>query len=190
MLTIVPGPGVAAAIRRRDEITALLRDALVLLENDSTAASACLQRAADLLRDRAAEAPPVTGGLAPWQVRRVQGHIRMHLAEAIRIRDVAGLARLSTSYFSRAFRITFGMPFTQYVIHQRMERARHLMATTDDPLSHIALTCGLADQAHLTRLFRQTMGVTPAAWRRSAQDRPDGTGELEMGVETTAPRAA
>ncbi|MBB6250330.1 helix-turn-helix transcriptional regulator [Nitrospirillum iridis] len=175
MLTIVQGPGTAAFAQRRDEIAALLKNALALLENDSAAAAICLQRAAELLRDRAAEAPPVTGGLAPWQVRRVQGHICQHLADAVRIRDVAALARLSTSYFSRAFRITFGMPFTQYIIQQRMECAKRLMATTDEPLSHIALTCGLADQAHLTRLFRQTMGATPAAWRRCAQDAPGPT---------------
>jgi AraC-like DNA-binding protein len=173
MLTIVPEPAVAS-IRRRDEICTLLRDALTLLDRDSGAAAVCLQRAADMLRDLTADAPPVTGGLVPWQVRRVQGHIHDHLAAPIRLRDVAVLVRLSTSYFSRAFRITFGVPFTQYVIHQRMEQAKQLMTTTAEPLSHIALTCGLADQAHLTRLFRQTMGVTPAAWRRCVQqEQPD-----------------
>ncbi|MEA1650792.1 AraC family transcriptional regulator [Nitrospirillum sp. BR 11164] len=174
MLTVIPGPAAAACARRRDEITTLLRSALALLDNDSGAAATCLQRAADMLRDLAVDAPPLTGGLVPWQVRRVETYIHDHLAAPIRIRDVAVLVRLSTSYFSRAFRITFGVPFTQYVIHQRMEQAKHLMTTTAEPLSHIALTCGLADQAHLTRLFRQTMGVTPAAWRRCVrQEHPE-----------------
>jgi AraC-like DNA-binding protein len=42
-----------------------------------------------------------------------------------------------------------------------------LMLTTDAPLGQIALDCGLADQAHLSRLFKQMVGDTPAAWRRA-----------------------
>ncbi|MEE3627359.1 AraC family transcriptional regulator [Nitrospirillum sp. BR 11752] len=184
MLTIAPVPD--AVTRRRDEIAVLLRDALTLLDNDSHAAASCLQKAAELLRDKAAETPPVAGGLAPWQVRRVHAYIQEHLTAPIRIRDVALPVRLSTSYFSRAFRITFGVPFTQYVIHQRMEQAKRLMTTTTEPLSHIALSCGLADQAHLTRLFRQTMGVTPAAWRRRVQDFPDVVADAQAVSEPQA----
>jgi len=40
------------------------------------------------------------------------------------------------------------------------------MLTTEDPLSQIALACGLADQAHLSKLFRRAVGETPSAWRR------------------------
>ncbi|MDG3441593.1 helix-turn-helix transcriptional regulator [Nitrospirillum amazonense] len=191
MLTVVPGPATACA-RRRDEISILLRNALTLLDNDSAAAATCLQRAADMLRDLTVDAPPLAGSLVPWQTRRVETYIHDHLAAPIRIRDVAVLVRLSTSYFSRAFRITFGVPFTQYVIHRRMEQAKHLMTSTTEPLSHIALTCGLADQAHLTRLFRQTMGVTPAAWRRRVQQeypdqRPDPRADA---TATGEPQAA
>ncbi|MDE1147841.1 MAG: AraC family transcriptional regulator [Azospirillaceae bacterium] len=195
MLSIVPVFGASASgvsrpvsgvIQRRERIVALLHDTLALLEQDRPAAADCLQRAAELLRDSLSDTPPATGGLAPWQVRRVQAHIDQHLAEAVRIRDVADLARLSTSYFSRAFRITFGMPFTQYVIHQRVERAKHLMTRTPEPLSHIALACGLADQAHLSRLFRQTVGMTPGAWRRHAQDTPPGTSKAVNPAAVTA----
>jgi AraC family transcriptional regulator len=40
------------------------------------------------------------------------------------------------------------------------------MLTTEDPLSQIALACGMADQAHLSKLFRRGVGETPSAWRR------------------------
>ncbi len=62
--------------------------------------------------------------------------------------------------------MTFGETFSQYVIMQRLELARHMMKTTSEPIGEIAGACGLADQAHLTRLFRRTYGVTPSAWRR------------------------
>jgi AraC-like DNA-binding protein len=41
------------------------------------------------------------------------------------------------------------------------------MLSTAKPLCDIAIECGLADQAHLSRLFRKVVGETPAAWRRS-----------------------
>jgi AraC family transcriptional regulator len=44
--------------------------------------------------------------------------------------------------------------------------AQRLMLTTQEPLSQIALACGMADQAHLSKLFRRGVGETPGAWRR------------------------
>jgi AraC-like DNA-binding protein len=47
-----------------------------------------------------------------------------------------------------------------------VDLAAECMLNTDAPLSEIALRCGLADQAHLCKVFRQFTGQTPAAWRR------------------------
>jgi AraC-like DNA-binding protein len=54
-----------------------------------------------------------------------------------------------------------------YIIRRRVERAQGLMLSTARPLRDIAAECGLADQAHLTRLFRRIVGESPAAWRRA-----------------------
>lgn len=43
------------------------------------------------------------------------------------------------------------------------------MLTTEFALSKVALACGFADQAHFTRTFRQSMKMSPAAWRRHAR---------------------
>jgi AraC-like DNA-binding protein len=48
------------------------------------------------------------------------------------------------------------------------------MLTTSESLSQIALACGLADQAHLSRRFRQVTGTTPGAWRRCHDKAPAG----------------
>ena len=107
------------------------------------------------------------GGLAPWQVRKVIGHIDANLERTIRNDDLAALVRLTPSHFGRTFRNSVGEPPHEYVIRRRIERAQGLMLSTEAKLSDIALDCGLADQSHLTRLFRKIVGESPRAWRRA-----------------------
>lgn len=109
---------------------------------------------------------PAQGGLAPWQCKAILDHIDTTFTGPVRIEDLAGLARLSTSHFSRAFKISFGETPYAFVIGKRLHRAKMLMLSTDEPLSRIALDCGLSDQAHLSNLFRKFMGMAPNAWRR------------------------
>jgi AraC family transcriptional regulator len=59
-----------------------------------------------------------------------------------------------------------GEPPYAHVMRRRVEYAQEIMRRTHRPLSQIALDCGFADQAHLTRLFRRIAGVSPAVWRR------------------------
>jgi AraC family transcriptional regulator len=107
------------------------------------------------------------GGLAPWQVRSVTTYIDANLSASLSCEALARLARLSVSYFARAFKCTFGCSPHVFLMRRRMERAQGLMLKTDAPLAQIALDCGLADQAHLSRLFLQFTGERPASWRRA-----------------------
>jgi len=107
------------------------------------------------------------GGLAPWQVRRLKTHMEENLGGAIYCEDLARLVRLSVSHFMRAFKESFGCAPHAFLIRRRMERAQGLMLTTDEALGQIALTCGLSDQSHMTRLFQKWVGESPAAWRRA-----------------------
>jgi AraC family transcriptional regulator len=58
--------------------------------------------------------------------------------------------------------------------------AKSLMLSTSMPLSEIALNCGMADQAHFTRIFRQSTGDTPARWRAVWAEVPLPTPALEV----------
>jgi transcriptional regulator GlxA family with amidase domain len=106
------------------------------------------------------------GGLARWQIYRVITHIEAHLAEPMRLRELAGVTRLSASHFSRAFKTTIGMTPCTFITRKRIARACTLMNTSGESLCQIAIACGLCDQAHLCRTFRRIMGETPRAWRR------------------------
>ncbi len=159
-----------------DSLAQLLESARKDIDGDHQAAKTSIARATALLkveleRITAAASPEAgPGQLAGWQAHRLRAFIDDHLDETIRITDLAGVARRSAAYFSRAFKRTFGETPHAYVVRRRLRRARHLMLTTDQALSEIALGCGLTDQAHLCRLFRQTHGQSPAAWRRERRD--------------------
>jgi AraC family transcriptional regulator len=151
------------------ELSTALNEAL---RDERSNAAACLQRANAVLNG-VEETPPTPEesgarrGLAPWQVRRVLAHIDANLGMPIRNKELAALARLSTFHFNVAFRNSVGSPPHEYIVRRRMERAQGIMLSTDQPLSEIAAECGLADQAHFTRVFRRFAGETPAAWRRA-----------------------
>jgi AraC-like DNA-binding protein len=84
----------------------------------------------------------------------------------VRLETLAKQVLLSVSHFCRAFKESFGDTPHAFIIGLRLERAKKLMLATEEPLSHIAIACGLADQAHLSKLFRLRLGETPNAWRR------------------------
>jgi AraC family transcriptional regulator len=131
-----------------------------LLRKESFSAMAGLD-----LDDSHSAAPPIpSGGLAPWMVRKVSIHIETHLHSSISSADLAGLAKQSVCHF---FRQSFDESPHRYVMRRRIERAQGLMLQTDLPLAQIAIECGLADQAHLSRSFRRFVGECPRVWRRA-----------------------
>jgi AraC family transcriptional regulator len=156
------------------------------LQDERESAEECVQRARSILRlspfptiaSGALGLPvkvpvePVRGGLAPWRIRRVTVHIETNLDTTVRTKDLAALVELSSFHFCRAFRDSFGDSPHGYVMRRRVERAQGLMLTTDISLSQIAVDCGLADQAHFSRLFRRYVGETPGAWRRARANMP------------------
>jgi AraC family transcriptional regulator len=167
----------SGTVRKLQSVMAELCTAIrSALDDERGTAEDSLRRASQLLQgigvDQVAVQEQPRGGLSPWQVRKVLCHIEAHLGRTIRNEDLAALVRLNSSHFGRAFRNSFGEPPHEYVIRRRVERAQGLMLSTDASLSDIALDCGLADQSHLTRLFRRIVGESPRAWRRARLSAP------------------
>jgi transcriptional regulator GlxA family with amidase domain len=153
------------------EVAALLDHARQALGQDARLAGLHISNAVALLRsDRElrkqdlSAIPP--GRLAPWQLRRVKEYMHNDLSKTLHVKDLAAAARLSVSYFSRAFHHTAGEPPARYLRRCRVEQAQKMMLSTDRCLADIALDCGYTDQAHLTRTFRAFVGSSPARWRR------------------------
>ena len=157
------------AVRRT--VVQMLGDARALLPSDPRGADRVIAEATQLLHSKDwARTKCHMGGLAPWQLRVVREHVAANIERPLSIMELATLVRLSVGYFTRAFKATVGIPPHQFVILQRIARAKELLLTSDTPLKEIAPLCGLADQSHLTRLFSRREGRSPGAWRRTKID--------------------
>jgi AraC family transcriptional regulator len=167
-----------------NSLVQLLDTARRELEGDRAAARASLATASRILqveiRRCSGTGASTKGGLAPWQIARVQAYIDANLHRTIHIRDLSAVARRSSAHFSRSFKLAVGEPPHAYVVRRRLERARHLMTTSAASMSEIALSAGFSDQAHLCRLFRQAFGQSPASWRRQREVAGEVTARIGM----------
>jgi AraC-like DNA-binding protein len=109
--------------------------------------------------------PPPGGPRRLAGVRRLHAYLLEHIADPLSLDEMAGAAGLSKYYLLRAFEREYGMPPRAYQMELRVARARTLIAA-GVLLSRIAYDAGFADQSHLTRRFKASMGMTPSAYAR------------------------
>lgn len=107
------------------------------------------------------------GGLAPWQMLRLESYVEAHLGEDLSLASLAHEVGISRSHFSRSFRQTLGQPPFAWLRAKRIERAKQLLLEGALSVAEVAIATGFADQAHLTRAFGQIVGVPPGAWQRT-----------------------
>ena len=109
------------------------------------------------------------GRLTQAQMNKLQSHIEKRGDYRMTIADMAATVDLSESWFASVFKQTTGKSPLQWQLSKRIDQAKQLLAEGDLPVATIAAQLGFSDQAHLTRVFRQIAGETPAAWRKLQQ---------------------
>ncbi|SFK94660.1 AraC-type DNA-binding protein [Mesorhizobium albiziae] len=105
--------------------------------------------------------------LSRHQVRLVTGFIEEHCLETIRLSDLAALVGLSESYFSHAFKAATGVPPHRWHTQARIRHVQRMLSSPGAVLTEVAAAAGFSDQAHLSRVFKATVGVTPSTWMRA-----------------------
>jgi len=124
------------------------------MRNDLAAASAC---------------PQVShAALAGWKLRRILDYVESNLDRAILVPELADVAGLSSSHFSRVFLKSVGLPPHLYIARRRVIRAQQRMCESQVGLASVAQECGFSDQSHLTRTFRRMVGMNPGEWRQQS----------------------
>jgi AraC family transcriptional regulator len=111
--------------------------------------------------------PRSAGGLAPWQMLRLDSYVEAHLGEDLSLASLAREVGISRSHFSRSFRQTLGQSPFEWLRVKRIERAKRLLLEGALSVAEVAIATGFADQAHLTRAFGRIEGIPPGAWQRA-----------------------
>jgi len=150
------------------ETVRLLEEVRDSLASDPVAARAGMDRLVWFLKAATGSNQAGRGRLLPWQKRKIESHIEEQFATPLPIGELADLVSLSPGHFRRVFKATFGCAPHAYIIERRIAHAQELMLVGSEPLSHIALICGFADQAHFANAFRRSIGTTPCDWRRAS----------------------
>lgn len=103
--------------------------------------------------------------LSNYQLAHVTTYIDENLESELTLAELAQVANMNLYRFVRAFKQTIGIPPHQYVLKQRIERAKFLLTSTDLTLQGISYQLGFSSQSHFTTVFRRSVGVTPKAFR-------------------------
>lgn len=141
---------------RDGDVDRLLADSLV-----TTLAMRMAQRSGATLPGRTPDLPYP-------RMRRVLDYVETHLARDLTLAELAGVACLSPSHFSHAFKKAVGTGPHRYTVQRRVERAKNLLHHTGDGLAVIAAMTGFADQSHFTAAFRREVGLTPGRFRAAS----------------------
>ncbi|WP_409345004.1 helix-turn-helix domain-containing protein [Paenibacillus sp. MBLB4367] len=94
-------------------------------------------------------------------LRPILEHVERHLSEKIDMEQVSKLANMSYFYFSKFFKKTMGLTFTEYINRKRIFRAEQLLLTSSLTITEIAETIGIENMAHFYEMFKRFNGCTP-----------------------------
>lgn len=94
------------------------------------------------------------------------GFAQRHPDLVTTVGDLAKRAALSSFQLDQRIRTIFGLSVRQYLTRLRIDQASERLRRTDEPVSHIAVACGYADQSSFTRQFTKVTGVSPGVYRK------------------------
>jgi AraC family transcriptional regulator len=117
-----------------------------------------------LLRHYSTTTRPVTSeqkSLTNVQLQPAIDYIHTHLNRDLSLAELASVINISPTYFAGLFKQVMGISPHQYVIQQRVERAKLMLSKTDLAIADIALQVGFSNQSHLTQQFKRITGITP-----------------------------
>ncbi len=106
------------------------------------------------------------GGLGPARLRRITELVQARLEGDLSLDEMAQSVGLSTAHFARVFRKSTGETPHQFVLRQKLERARAMLRAPGARVLDVAVACGFKTQQHFAQAFREIWGVSPTEYRQ------------------------
>jgi AraC family transcriptional regulator len=106
------------------------------------------------------------GGLGSARLRSIKDLVQAKMGDDLSLDDMAQSIGLSTAHFGRMFRKSTGETPHQFVLRQRVERAKAMLRAPDARVLDVAVACGFRTQQHFAQVFRDVCGVSPTQYRQ------------------------
>jgi AraC family transcriptional regulator, transcriptional activator FtrA len=125
---------------------------------------ATLDLCLELVGEAKAAPRPPSGG--EHELGEILDWITAHLEQPLTLADMARAARMSPRTLARRFHATLGTTPIQWLLAQRIHRAKHLLETTPEPIERIARLCGFSSTGNFRHQFTRDTGLSPRNYRR------------------------
>jgi AraC family transcriptional regulator len=110
------------------------------------------------------------GGLGSARLRRIRELVHAKMGDDLSLDEMAQSIDLSTAHFARMFRKSTGETPHQFVLRQRVERAKAMLRDPDARVLAVAVACGFKTQQHFAQVFCDVCGVSPTRYRQDSLD--------------------
>lgn len=106
------------------------------------------------------------GGLGAARLRRVKELVQAKIEYDLSLDEMAESVGLSTAHFARMFRKSMGETPHQFVLRQKIERAKSMLRAREARVLDVAVACGFKTQQHFAQVFRDLCKVSPTEYRQ------------------------
>jgi AraC family transcriptional regulator len=108
-------------------------------------------------------------GLSQLKLRQAIEYINDNLETDLTLAELTAVLGMSMYHFSRLFKRSTGFSPHQYIMNCRIEKAKTLLARTEEAIDQICQQVGFQNQSHFTNVFRKLIGTTPNAYRKQVK---------------------
>ena len=102
------------------------------------------------------------------ECRFIEQYLNEHFTEDITLQTLSNLTYMNKYYLVHAFKNYKGTSPINYLIDKRIDEAKHLLGTTNYPISKIATLVGFSSQSYFSQVFRKALNMSPNEYRKSA----------------------
>ena len=101
------------------------------------------------------------------RVQKVKNFIDQNYKDEIRLSQVADIAGMSPSAFSRFFKLHTGRNLSEYIIDQRLGYASRMLVDSTHSIAEIGFSCGFNNLSNFNRIFKKRKGCSPSEFREN-----------------------
>lgn len=110
--------------------------------------------------------PNTSPGHQDLLIAKAVEYCKKYYVTDINLQKIADHLNINKDYFCNLFKEKHHINFWDYVTGLRIDHAKMLLESTEERAADIAILCGYINSSHFGRIFKETVGITPAEYRR------------------------